>query len=184
VGCPLRRLPFGAPICAAEVDSSQSWATKLIRTLEVNYARAPNFARAMELLVPLIQSPEMNLAARNIAAIQSIAVALGLDACRLVRQSSLSPAPEGRATELLIKITQAVGGGTYMAGGGATGYQEDDLFARYGLALRYQNFTPRPYGPRERYIPGLSVIDYLMQDGRPLEESFPDNPPPVTEDVS
>ena len=81
---------------------------------------------------------------------------------------------EGQATALLVAITQTVGGDTYLAGGGAGGYQRDELFEGDGIQLRYQNFVPHPYGPSDSYIPGLSVIDYLLHDGRPLEVAFPD----------
>lgn len=36
------------------------------------------------------------------------------------------------------------------------------MFGRNGVVLEYQNFSPSPYG-QERFIPGLSVIDYLMK---------------------
>ena len=67
----------------------------------------------------------------------------------------------------------SAGGTSYLAGGGAQGYQEDDVFKGQGIDVVYQGFSPRPYGREERYVPGLSVIDYLMEDGRPLAEAFP-----------
>ena len=47
-------------------------------------------------------------------------------------------------------------------GRGAGGYQRAELFAERGIQLVYQNFEPAPYGRKERFMPGLSVIDYLM----------------------
>ncbi len=164
-GCPVRRASLGAPIREIEIDDGQPWREKLIRTLEANYARAANFAPAMALLTPLIAHAETNLAAFNMHAIEAIAAALGVSA-RFVRQSDLDVA--GEATERLIAIARAVGADTYLAGGGAGGYQDDALFDRAGVTLVYQKFAPAPYGPPRRYIPGLSVIDYLMLDGRPL----------------
>ena len=161
----MRRAPLGAPINTVEIDDGQPWREKLLRTLTANYARADNHAPAMALLTPLIVHPETNLAAFNINAIRAIAAALAVSSA-FVRQSDLD-AP-GEATERLIAITRAVGADAYLAGGGAGGYQDDALFAQHGIGLVQQNFTPAPYGPPERYIPGLSVIDYLMHDGRPL----------------
>ena len=171
VGCPMKRLPLGAPILAAEIDDSQHWRTKLLKTLEANYRRAPKYASAMDLLAPLIGRPEVNLAGFNIAAIQAIADQLGVSA-RFVCQSSL--AWQAQATPMLIELVKSVGAQSYLAGGGAGGYQEDALFAQGGVTLRYQGFVPRPYGAIEPFTPGLSVIDYLMHDARTLEEAFPD----------
>jgi hypothetical protein len=77
---------------------------------------------------------------------------------------------EGAATALLIGLVKAAGGDAYLAGGGAAGYQEDELFAERGVRLVAQNFSPTPYGDPSRWLPGLSVIDYLMHDGRPLAQ--------------
>ncbi|MBR0801191.1 WbqC family protein [Bradyrhizobium jicamae] len=165
VTCPLRRAPLGTSIATTEIDDTQSWRPKLLRTLEVNYGKAPQFATCMTILEPLISAPESNLAAFNIRAIEAIAAQLRLST-RFIRQSTLSYS--GHATELLISLVKAVGGSTYMSGDGAAGYQRDELFAENGLGLVKQNFSPISYGEPSRFIPGLSVIDYLMWDGRPL----------------
>jgi hypothetical protein len=171
VTCPLKRLALGESILAAEIDDGQPWRKKIIRTLEVNYARAGQFERSMEFLMPLLESPETSLAAFNISAIRAIAGRLGVTA-RFVRQSEISG--EGQATERLISLVKAVGGRSYLVGGGATGYQDDDLLRGAGIEVVDQHFVPESYGPPQRYLPGLSVIDYLMHDGRPLTEAFPD----------
>lgn len=165
VTCPLKRVDLGTSISAVTIDDGQPWRSKLLRTLEANYRRAPRYAAAMALIEPLILASESNLAAFNIAAIKAIAAALGLET-QFVLQSSL-PA-EGKATELLTSLVHATGGSTYLAGGGASGYQDDDTFALRGLELVYQGFVAHAYGDPERFIAGLSVIDYLMFDGRPL----------------
>lgn len=165
VGPPLKRASLGTPIHAIEIDDGQPWREKLLRTLSANYARAANFSTAMALLEPLVRHPERNLAAFNINAVTAIARRLGLGT-RMVRQTELDVA--GAATDLLVNITKAVSCDGYLAGGGAAGYQQDEAFAAAGLKLTCQGFTPAPYGPAERFLPGLSVIDYLMHEGRPL----------------
>lgn len=171
ITCPVRRMPLGSAISAARIDDDQPWRRKLLKTLEANYRRAPRYGAAMELLAPLIETPEEGLATFNIAAVTAIAAHLGLTT-RFVRQSALHH--HGQATDLLISLVQAAGGDAYLAGGGAGGYQENEKFAAAGLRLVTQNFTPRPYGNSARFLPGLSVIDYLMHDGRPLAEAFPE----------
>jgi hypothetical protein len=171
IGAPLRRLALGAPVSEAIIDDTQPWRVKLIKTLNTNYRRAANFAPAMALIEPLIMTAETNLAGFNIRAIQAIAAHLQLS-CRFVVQSELPH--QGQATELLIALVKAAGCDAYLAGGGAGGYQQDKLFAANALSLVYQGFAPRPYGPTGSFIPGLSVIDYLMHDGRPLMAAFSD----------
>jgi hypothetical protein len=165
--CPLRRMALGSPIRLAEIDDSQSWRIKLVRTLEVNYRRAPAYQMAVELLGPLIMGSSQSLAEFNITAIKVIAAQLRIDA-HFVRQSEL--VAEGQSTELLVSIVKAVGGNAYLAGGGASGYQDDALFATNEITLVPQSFVPSIYGNPAAFIPGLSVIDYLMNDGRPLDK--------------
>jgi len=72
-----------------------------------------------------------------------------------------------QASEMLISLTRVAGCDAYMCGGGAEGYQEDTAFAAAGVGLIYQNFQHPVYpqiGAKE-FVPGLSVIDALMNIG-------------------
>ncbi len=162
ITCPLRRMPLGSPINAAVIDDSQPWRKKMLKTLDANYRKAPNYERAIAVLKPLIEERESYISPFNINAIKTIAAGLGLET-RFVLQSELTY--EGRATELLISLVKSVGGDQYLAGGGAGGYQQDDLFFENGVELVYQNYAQPSYGPTDKFIPGLSIIDYLMHDG-------------------
>jgi len=167
--CHVKSKARGNPILDAEINDDQFWRVKLLKTLDANYRKAPCYDETMKKLEPLFKSPQTNLASFNIAAIKVIAAKLGIST-PLVRQSELPH--KGQATELLISLVKAAGGDAYLAGGGAGGYQQDELFAANGVRLEYQGFEPEVYGPAERFISGLSVIDYLMYDGRPLDEVF------------
>ncbi|WP_342740125.1 WbqC family protein [Bradyrhizobium sp. B117] len=171
VTCPIKRLARGQSILAAQIDDGQPWRKKMIRTLQVNYRKAPQYEHAMDFLSSLIESAEGNLAAFNMSVIRAIAERIGVSA-RFVRQSELTS--EGQATERLISLVKAVDGCAYLVGGGAKGYQDDDLIRGAGIDVVYQHYVPKCYGSPDRFLPGLSVIDYLMHDGRPLSEAFPD----------
>jgi hypothetical protein len=155
---------------AAQVEvrfaSNLDWRAKIARTIEQSYARAPSFKEAFDLLEPLLKDPDDRLADYNMKAIVAIASALGLDAEKIVRSSSLDVASTG--TERLIALTKATGGSVYLCGGGAGGYQEDELFTARGVELRYQDFTPSAYpqvGSPGEFVAGLSIIDALCNLG-------------------
>jgi hypothetical protein len=132
VTCPLERMPLGTPIGEVKIDDSQPWRGKLLRTLQANYRKAPQFVSCMALIEPLILAAESNLATFNIRAIQAIAARLGLST-QFVQQSTLLHS--GKATDLLVSLVKAVGGSAYLSGDGAAGYQRDELFAENGLGL-------------------------------------------------
>ncbi len=160
IGAPIRRYSGRRRIKDVRIAREPTWRRKFSRTLEVNYARAPRFRDAMAIIDPLINQETDDLASYNVKVITSLSNILGLEA-EFVRQSELGA--EGAATELLISLTRAVGANVYLCGGGAGDYQDDALFGEAGLALQYQNFAPSSYGDVRHYLPGLSVIDYLMR---------------------
>ena len=147
-----------------EIDESRPWRRKLIATIEQNYRRARHFDETMPLVTEIVMTETSRLAQYNEAGIRRLAAAVGLDAGKLVRASTLEVT--GAATDLLIEITKAVGGDCYRAGGGASGYQEDEKFADGGVELRYQSFAHPTY-PQLAGQPhhGLSIVDALMHCG-------------------
>lgn len=153
------------PIREALIDDSTSWRSSLTKTLQLNYGRAPGFSEAFPLVAELLNSAEASLSSFNIAAIRRIARTLGLDNCDFVLGSELTV--EGHATDLLISIVGEVGANTYLCGGGAQGYQEDEKFRARGIELRYQDFDHPVYRQFrvDAFVPGLSVIDLLMFRG-------------------
>lgn len=150
-----------------EIDNNSPWRPKLLKTIQMNYARAPFFAAVFPFLAEHVENPTQSLSQYNTAAIRALAAVLRLDQSKFVLGSTLSV--EGSSTHLLIAMTQAVGGTAYLCGGGAAGYQRDDEFRAAGIDLIYQDFK-HPLYPQvstAEFVPGLSVIDALMNCGLP-----------------
>jgi RimJ/RimL family protein N-acetyltransferase len=161
---PIRRAGIGEPIREMLIEEERDWRAKLTKTLRQSYAQARAFDAVMPFVDELLGCRSEHLAEYNEHAIRRLAAELELISARIVRASELGV--EGRATRLLIDIVQAVGGSAYLAGGGAGGYQEDELFDEAGLGLVYQQFEPPVYPqPVDEPELGLSVIDAMMQCG-------------------
>lgn len=160
----VNRMPGAVPIMHMQYNDTVDWRRKIMRSLEVSYAKAPHFQATSELIFPLLASDESNIAVYNETALVRIAEALGLDTAKVVRSSKLPS--KGASTERLVSLVQAVGGDTYMSGDGAAGYQEDDLFAEAGLGIQKLNFVHPAYPqPAAEFVAGLSIIDALMNCG-------------------
>jgi hypothetical protein len=151
-------------ITEMQIDDRLPWRRKFLRTVEANYRRAAHFEDVFPVIEDLIAWPGTSMADFNVHAILVIAERLTLDPARAVRSSSLQAS--GSATDRLISLVQAVGGATYLCGGGADGYQEDEKFAAAGLHLQFQEFQhPRyPQGAFE-FVAGLSILDALCHCG-------------------
>ena len=154
-----------ARIDTARIAEDGKWRERLRRTLQHAYGRCPGYADVMPALEEMFAAPVQGLCEFNLIGIRAMARLLGLDDRRMVRASELNA--EGTATDLLIACVRAAGGTAYLAGGGASGYQEDDKFAAAGLQLIHQSFAHPVYrqGATEAFVSGLSAVDALMQLG-------------------
>ncbi len=152
-------------ICEMKINNSTPWREKLLKTIQMNYARAPFFKPTYPWLAELIDRPADSLAEYNIAAIRALMERLNLNTAKLVLGSTLNVA--GNLTELLIAMVRAVGGTAYLCGGGAGGYQDDELFGAHGMELIYQNFNHPvyPQANTNQFVPGLSIVDSLLNCG-------------------
>ena len=160
ITCPVVRERGVQRIDTVRIDNTRPWRDKLRATLQSAYRNSPNFTGAFALVDELLRYETDFLAEFNIHAITRLSAHVGLEA-KWCKQSTL-PLQEAVATERLVAITRVVGADTYLCGGGADGYHDDTAFARAGLRLRYQNFVAQPYGRREDFLAGMSIIDWLM----------------------
>jgi hypothetical protein len=146
------------------IDNGTPWRDKLLQTIRANYAKSRCFDDVFPVTANLLSNSTSRLTDYNLSAILYLAKELNIDVSKIVPASTLGA--EGTGTDLLISITKRLGGTAYLCGGGASGYQEDEKFAAAGLDLIYQNFTHPTYEqPTAEFVPGLSVIDALMNCG-------------------
>lgn len=162
ISCPVVREHGPQLIDTVRINSQRPWRDDMRKRLGTHYRHATNFAKAYALIDELLTYETDSLADFNVHVVRRLSRILGYDV-ELVRQSEM-PAMTETATHRLIAICKHLGADAYLCGGGAGGYQEDDLFKAAGLDLVYQHFEPAPYGESGTFIPGLSVIDWLMHN--------------------
>jgi hypothetical protein len=147
------------------INEHTPWRTKLLRTLEISYGRAPFFSEVFPRLEALVNNPAVGVADYNVSALRSLAEAVRLDPGRFVLASALDVT--GQASDRLVAIVRAVGGAAYLYGRGARDYQENEKFGAAGIELVEQGFQHPRYGQcnTPAFIPGLSIIDAMMNCG-------------------
>lgn len=151
-------------IVTTPIAEDRNWRHKIIQTVRQSYARAPYFAEIFALIEPLLASRAAFLGSYNIPALRALADAIGLGGKPFVLSSELDIGAQ--STDRLVAIVQAVGGDTYLTGGGAS-YQDDELFAAAGIGVRRQNFE-HPVYPQFNapdFVSHLSIVDALMNVG-------------------
>lgn len=147
------------------IDDQAPWRRKLLQLLRSNYGRAAAFDEVFPFVEALVQNPADSLAEYNLSVVSAIAERIGVPTAHLLRSSGLGV--DGTKTDLLVALVRRVGGTAYLAGGGAGGYQDDELFWRAGIDVVYQKYEPAAYAQRGRttFLPGLSVLDALFHCG-------------------
>lgn len=166
VTAPINRNYSGVrKISEMEFRKDQPWRGKILRTIEMNYKKAPFYVEMFSFFEALIKNSEDNISEYNSKAVLSIGEELGFRQDKLFWSSKL--AHKGDSNELLVSLTKAVGGDTYMCGGGADGYQDERVFAKGRIELKRQNFKHPEYSQHNapRFQAGLSIIDVVANIG-------------------
>jgi len=148
-----------------QVSPDNSWKKKMTSRLSHAYGKHPFFTQVSPMIFSSIELADSLLSPFNVSTLLNIGQKLGLSTDQVVLSSDLKH--EGSGTDLLCSLTVSIGADTYLAGGGATGYQKDSLFEEHGIHLKYQDFVPPTHsqiGPKE-FVPGLSIIDALLNIG-------------------
>lgn len=161
----LKKGLFGQEIRDVDCNSTLPWRRKHLGTLQASYGRHPHFREVFPDLSDVLISAPDRLGALNEHLIRFVAERLGAR-CRFVCGGELGVG-DRRASELLAATVRAVGGTTYLYGGGGTKYQEAEPFESAGVALEAQRFEQRSYAQVGcmAFIPGLSIVDALFNLG-------------------
>lgn len=154
----------GAPTQAElRLDETQRWRERLVRTLKTHYGKCRHFHKVQPFVEQVLRHPSESLTRLNGQIIYELCNKLGLGT-EILAMSRLGI--EGEGSDLLVKVTEALGGEVYLAGGNS-GQLLPDNFAQRGLELRFQNYRPTRYDQVGNgiFVPGLSILDALMNCG-------------------
>lgn len=170
---PLKRpeIPglIGVPINEMEFNNGEhKLFMDAIRTIEISYKKSPFFKQIFPIVEEFLLSQELNMSKRNLTFIFQIMELLQIKT-QVCYSSNMNC--QENSTKLLVEILKKKQGNTYLCGGGASGYQQDELFNQAGIEVIYNNFN-HPIYPQfnvKSFIPGLSIIDALMNVG--IEET-------------
>ncbi len=164
--CPLdRSIPKTSRIMDMQLHSDRSWQRKAIKKLHHDYSKAAYFDEIFPTIKDLVEQNTDSLVQYNEKAIRSLCKMLDLST-KIIRSSELGVTTT--STQRLIDLVKSVGGSAYYAGRNATAtYQDNDAFNIQNIKLLVENYTVPPYTQvnSPAFVPGLSVIDALMNIG-------------------
>jgi hypothetical protein len=152
----------------AELDSRQPWATKHLRSIEINYAKAPFAEQYLPALRQIYLQPWKKLSELNVALIDFLRQSFGIET-RLCLASSFPCRAE--RNEHIIDLCRAVGGDVLYDASGAAEVIDAGMMEKAGIRVVFQQYQHPVYrqqhGP---FLSHLSAIDLLLNEGpRSLE---------------
>lgn len=151
------------------VDSSQ-WKSKHLKTIEMNYKKAPYFKMVYDDFAQVLCKPYESLAEINEALMEMFILKNKFNTDILIA----SDMPVKTTSEQrIIDIVKYVKGDSYMSGIGGRNYQDESHFIDAGIRLEYSQFEAVPYPQLwGDFVPNMSIIDYCMNNGYTLKEFF------------
>jgi len=167
VTCPAARVPLGTPLGRVRIAQNPAgWRKKLIGTLRASYGRATHAPAQLERVVELIEYQNELVAGYNEHTIRTIAGWLGIRT-RIARESELLDHDSTRAgSERLAALCDVVDASVYLAGDGASGYEDESAYDSAKVRLTTLGFEHPTYDQGGMpFLKGLSVLDAIMHIG-------------------
>ena len=185
---PLKSKSSNTMIYDVEIDNSQPWKNKFLRTVQMCYSRKPYYDEVYPLISDILAADYQLLKDLNAASIVAIARYLGIttqiesDNTRYLHMEEMlhnieedySTLPYLEKTKPIRKVARVIemcrceGADHFInAIGGRELYSQEE-FAQYGIQLNFVQTGPIEYRQDTKtgdFVPNLSIIDVLMNNG-------------------
>jgi len=150
------------------VEGEINWK-KNLKTIDLNYRKAPFHNEIMEFLIGEIRVRGNSLADFNFQFIEKTTRRLGnynleFSKCSNVERFRLS---ELKQTDLIVDVCDHFNVKEYLSGTGCLSFLEEKLFRDKGVNISFRDYV-HPYYKQiksDDFIPGLSILDALMNVG-------------------
>lgn len=136
---------------------------KLLRTISMNYAKAPYFAEVFPIIEAIINNPEKNLAKYLYDSFKTLCAYMGITT-ELILSSSLDKDCSLKAADKLYHICDIMNAGEYYNSIGGWELYSHEEFEKRGLKLHFlkmnEDISYKQFG--DDFVPYLSIIDVMM----------------------
>ena len=135
---------------------------KLLKTIQLNYSKAPYFRRAFPVIESILNQEEKNLARFLSHQLKQICDYFGFSPCWII-SSDLEKDVNLRAQDKILAICEKLGGTHYVNMPGGKGLYDRQSFQAKGIKLSFIQPLPMKYSQfRKEFLPNLSIIDVMM----------------------
>lgn len=149
-------------ICDIQILEDEKWRNKLLKTVELQYKKAPCFDKAYQLVESVVLCLEFNLSKYILNSILQISDYLGIKTAVEPTSAKYSNSFLKGAERIMDVCLQEKATAYYNPIGGAELY-EKMRFAEKGVELFFLQASFREYNQHNNiFVPWLSIIDVMM----------------------
>lgn len=152
-----------------DIEDNDSWKSKLLHEIKVNYSSAPYFQKYYFDIEKIFLKDHEKLIDLNMELIKYLAKSFGITT-KIIFASELGLKPKNyeksNASQDIINICKSLNAKTYISGEGGTNYLDLDLFKKSKINLEFQNYIHPTYNQRfPGFVPYMSALDALFCKG-------------------
>jgi hypothetical protein len=147
-----------------ELDNSQHWKAKHLKSVFLNYRSAPRFNSCYPKLEALYGAEDTLLADMCFRQLQFWLHELGVEK-KLVRASSLPVT--SRKSDLVFDLCRHFEADHYISGALGRDYLEEEKFTNAGIRIEYQDYQHPVYSQLHgEFLPYMGIVDFWMNTDR------------------
>ncbi len=153
-------------------DDSDKEIARILRIIQANYRKAPQFSEAYPLIEGCFLFPNKNLFEYNFNAVNTICEYLGITT-KITVSSTIDIDHSLKGQQKVLALSQATHADMYINASGGRELYDAAEFKKHGMELRFIKSNPIEY-PQfgGEFVPWLSIIDVLMFNDLPTVKQF------------
>lgn len=154
---------FYQQIKEVKINNNEKWRKTHLRSVLVNYAKAPYLSDFKGKLEEIYSKERINLVDLNYDFVKFVMDELKIKT-KIVIGSEVNIS--GKKTELLIDICRKTGADTYLSGPGGRNYVDMDMLKQNEIKHFFQEFQHPIYEHHSgKFIPNMCILDILLNKG-------------------
>ncbi len=166
---PLYR-DFGKSLLEVKPKDELGWQDKHIKTVDMNYKKAPFHDELLPLYAETISKHYDSLGELNIATMNMFFEWFGWN--KPITRSSIWNLEE-RSESRVIEICKRMHADAYYSGTGGANYQDPEHYKEANIELIYQQWIPYEYKQQwGEFRPYMSILDFAMNEGHDIDTHF------------
>jgi hypothetical protein len=178
IGVPLVRHARSTLIKDVRIDDRVEWRRRLVAQLDHYRKRAPHHGEVVGWLEEHLQSETASIVALDAHLLRAACARLEIRTpIDVFSEIGLAIEPPAAPDEWALNICKAIGGVTeYWNPPGGRSFFDGEKYAASGIKLSFLAHRPVPYDQkRDRFVPGLSILDVMMFNGDKAVGAMLDN---------